>query len=71
MTAIKRVIKEAGGLRAVSNYFGISLRAVSKWSAGNVPVERCPDLEQLTKGKVTCEELRPDVNWAILRNSNK
>jgi DNA-binding transcriptional regulator YdaS (Cro superfamily) len=27
------------------------------------PPERCPAIERATSGKVTCEELRPDVRW--------
>ena len=29
------------------------------------PSEICPDIEAITG--VKCEELRPDVNWAVLR----
>ena len=32
-----------------------------------VPAELCPLIELATGGKVRCEELRPDVNWAVLR----
>jgi DNA-binding transcriptional regulator YdaS (Cro superfamily) len=35
-----------------------------------VSVERCIDLEKVTDGVVTCEELRPDVDWAYLRRSH-
>ncbi|MDB5963863.1 MAG: putative antitoxin of bacterial toxin-antitoxin system, YdaS/YdaT, partial [Polaromonas sp.] len=27
----------------------------------------CPSCERLTNGAVTCEELRPDVAWDVLR----
>lgn len=42
---------------------------VSQWKTGarQVPAERCPDIEAATGGKVRCEELRPDVNWSVLR----
>ena len=33
------------------------------------PAEFCPDIEDLTG--VRCEELAPDVNWAVLRKSKK
>ncbi|HHE3654162.1 TPA: helix-turn-helix domain-containing protein [Pasteurella multocida] len=71
MKAIKKAISVAGGQKAVASHFGISLRAVGKWVAGKVPAERCPDIELLTNHAVTCEELRPDVNWAVLRNSQQ
>lgn len=44
---------------------------VSSWATGNrqVPAERCPEIEEATGGMVRCEELRPDVNWAVLRKA--
>lgn len=29
------------------------------------------NLERETEGQVTCEELRPDIDWAYLRQSNR
>lgn len=51
---------------------------VSEWHRGQkrVPAERCPEIERGTRERnatdperpiVTCEELRPDVAWAVLR----
>lgn len=42
---------------------------VSDWTKGKrlVPAERCPSIEQATNGLVRCEDLRPDVNWGVLR----
>lgn len=42
---------------------------VSQWKLGvrRVPAEHCPEIERVTGGLVRCEELRPDVNWAVLR----
>ncbi|MDT4679101.1 transcriptional regulator, partial [Escherichia coli] len=31
--------------------------------------ERCPAIEKATGGAVTCEELRPDIDWAYLRGA--
>jgi DNA-binding transcriptional regulator YdaS (Cro superfamily) len=46
---------------------------VSTWAAGRrrVPASRCPDIERATGGAVTCEELRPDVDWSVLRRIAK
>jgi len=57
-----------GGMSKIAKHFGITDWAVSKWQDIGVPAERCPDIELLTNGQVRCEELRPDVNWSILRN---
>lgn len=56
-----------GGASNLAKHFGITAWAVSKWKRSGVPVERCPDIELLTKGQVTCEDLRPDVNWSVIR----
>ncbi|WP_150590662.1 helix-turn-helix domain-containing protein [Pandoraea eparura] len=44
---------------------------VAKWlkSPNGCPADYCPDIERLTKGQVTCEQLRPRVNWAVLRHT--
>ena len=32
----------------------------------SAPVDRCPEIERVTGGKVICEKLRPDVAWIRL-----
>jgi DNA-binding transcriptional regulator YdaS (Cro superfamily) len=58
---------------------GVTPAAVNQWCKGlrAVPAERCPEVERETlrvaadKGDpglvVTCESLRPDVEWSVLR----
>lgn len=29
----------------------------------SVPVDRCPEIERGSNGRVSCEQLRPDVVW--------
>jgi len=43
---------------------------VNQWSNGvrQVPAERCPAIERATGGAVRCEDLRPDVEWGVLRS---
>jgi DNA-binding transcriptional regulator YdaS (Cro superfamily) len=52
---------------------GVSQGMIYQWLKGIRPVslERCPSIEKATDGKVTCEELRPDVDWAFLRGTSK
>jgi DNA-binding transcriptional regulator YdaS (Cro superfamily) len=42
---------------------------VNQWVNGvrQVPAERCPAIERATDGVVRCEDLRPDVDWGVLR----
>lgn len=59
MTAL---IKDLGGPSAVARALGIRAPSVIGWG-GLPPAERCPALERAYPGRVTCEELRPDVRW--------
>lgn len=71
MTPLQKVFNIVGGRAALARHFGILPWAVTKWERVQVPAERCPDIEALTNGEVTCEQLRPDVNWSVLRKSIK
>ena len=45
-------------------------QTVQSWLRNRVPAEYCPPIERETKARgevVTCEELRPDVAWGVLR----
>lgn len=48
---------------------GVTPGAVSQWVSGTTEVaaERCPAIERATGGQVRCEDLRPDVEWSVLR----
>lgn len=52
---------------AFAKLLGVSQPTVSDWARGKerggkvVPQERCSQIERLTQGAVTCEELRPDL----------
>lgn len=62
-----------GEMARLIRFMNIAQPIVSLWVNGKrrVPAERCPEIEKFTEGKVTCEELRPDVDWKVLRNSSK
>ena len=69
MSAINQAV-ELLGLVGVGNLYlpPISPQAVHKWTRGaTIPAERCPAIERATAGQVRCEDLRPDVDWAVLR----
>ena len=56
---------------ALARKLGVTAGAVNQWANGTsaVAAERCPQIEQATAGQVRCEDLRPDVQWSVLRNS--
>jgi DNA-binding transcriptional regulator YdaS (Cro superfamily) len=62
-----------GGTNAFAEALGVKPPTISEWIVGKrpVPVSRCPDIERLTKGEITCELLRPDFDWAFLRQPKR
>lgn len=77
--AVWRAIKAFGTQELFAEHLKVAQTTVSQWGSGDrpVPAERCPDIEHGTREQakkkrdpslvVTCEELRPDVKWSILR----
>jgi DNA-binding transcriptional regulator YdaS (Cro superfamily) len=62
-----------GSQSALALALGVTKAAVGQWKLPDrqVPVEHCPEIEWLTKGRVRCEHLRPDIRWAVLRRRPK
>lgn len=66
--ALLRAIEVAGGPTALCRAVGApSPGAVKQWRIAGVPAAYCPSIERATG--VPCEELRPDVEWGVLRAS--
>jgi DNA-binding transcriptional regulator YdaS (Cro superfamily) len=65
MSAIATAAEILGSQIAIARVLGISAGAVSQLVSGHrsTPPDRCPAIEFATEGRVTCEELRPDVRW--------
>ena len=58
-----------GSQVALAAMLGTSKQNISSWIRNSrIPAEYCPDIERITNGQVSCEELRPDINWSVLRN---
>lgn len=58
-----------GSQVALAAVLGVTKAAVGQWRDPDrrVPAEHCPAIERATGGAVRCEELRPDMDWAVLR----
>lgn len=77
MTPLERAIEIAGGVAALASAIDVATSAPSMWKKREkVPAEHCPAIERVTRRKaaenpelepVTCEQLRPDVAWEVLR----
>lgn len=54
----------AGSYEALAQQLGVTKGAVHQWISPKrkVPIEHCARIEQITRGKVTREMLRPD-DW--------
>lgn len=63
MQALKDAIKEVGGQRALAAKLGKKQGHIGNWLHRDkkVPAEVCADIEAATGGKVTRQDLRPDV----------
>ena len=73
MNPLERAIKVCGTQQKLADLIGgIRQSHVSMWlHRGKVPADYCPTIERVTGGAVRCEELRPDVEWSVLRRLNK
>lgn len=71
---LKTYLSEKRGRAAsLARQVGVSPVTIHQWAYRpdkQVPAERCPAIEKVTSGEVTCEELRPDVDWAYLRGAS-
>lgn len=76
---LDRACAALGGQAALGSAVGVKQPTVNGWVTGDqrVPAERCPRIEAATRAVaasrgdpaliVTCEQLRPDVGWDVLR----
>lgn len=62
MDALSKAIEAAGGVTALARLLKVRQSVVSNWLIrGQVPAERCRDVEKAVKRTVTRYQLRPDV----------
>lgn len=69
---IREAIQGAGGPAKVARECSVSVQAVCFWRDGHraLPAEHCITLEKLNEGRVRCEQMLPNVDWAYLRQSS-
>lgn len=73
IASVKQAIAALGSGSALAKALGVHPSLPSQWLSGHrpIPADRCPAIERATNGLVRCEDLRPDVDWAYIRNSNQ
>lgn len=62
-TPLEKAFDILGNPAQLAYALNITPWAVYKWNINRPPKERCLDIQDLTGGQVTAEQLRPDVNW--------
>jgi len=67
MKPIEIAIEAAGNAHRLAKGIKVPPQSVIFWRDGDreIPAEYCPRIEALTG--VRCEDLRPDVQWSVLR----
>lgn len=70
MNPIQDAIDLAGSITNFSKMLGVTPQAVCFWRDGKrqIPADKCPLIEKVTGGVISCERLRPDVAWSVIRN---
>ena len=67
---VKAAIEICGSQAVVAKACGISQPTVFKWLGGaKMDVAHVSSIVKATNGAVKPEDLRPDVDWAVMRNS--
>ncbi|WP_409266851.1 transcriptional regulator [Massilia sp. BHUDP2] len=71
--ALSKAADIAGSMQALGEQLGVTKGAVGQWKlpGRQVPAEHCPTIERITGGVVRCEDLRPDVDWQVIRSSGR
>jgi len=69
MTALEKAIEVVGSQVELARLLNVTKAAVNQWKlpGRRVPLVHCPQIERATNGTVRCEDLRPDVNWTVVR----
>ncbi|MCU1787490.1 helix-turn-helix domain-containing protein [Pectobacterium polaris] len=70
---IKRAIRMAGSQKKLADILGVSQPTVWRWLHGKKKpsIDSVKTIEKVTAGTVTCEELRPDVDWAYRSSTER
>ena len=73
MSYIRTAVECVGGASKLAERIHVPVQSVYFWLSGErrIPAEHCPAIERETHHAVVCEDLRPDVDWAVLRGTKR
>ncbi len=65
-SAIERAIAYLGGNSGAARVMRVKPPTIHQWKSGArpVPAKRALEIERAAHGVVTCEDLRPDIDWS-------
>jgi DNA-binding transcriptional regulator YdaS (Cro superfamily) len=68
---VQKAIELCGSQTELARRCGVKQQHVWKWlhELRAVPAERAIAIEIATGGAVTCEQLRPDIRWDLIRKN--
>jgi len=68
---LKQVCLIVGGQNKLAQLLDVSTPTVNQWlfMHRKIPAKRCPQIEKIVSGKIICEQLREDIDWAYLRQT--
>lgn len=71
MTYIRNAVEQLGGAQKLAERIHVPVQSVYFWLSGSrrIPADYCPAIERETNHAIRCEQLRPDVDWAVLRGT--
>jgi len=69
MNALSVAVSVVGSQRELARRLNVTASAVNQCLNGRcqIPAAWCPQIEAITGRRVLCEELRPDIQWGVLR----
>ena len=54
----------------ISAALGVSQQAITNWKVRGIPGDKCPDIELLTDGRYSVEDMRPDLKWHRVKDKS-
>lgn len=60
MEQLEDVIKDMGGTTEFGRLLDVSPQVVNNWLRRRVPIDRCADIERVTRGRIKRVDLYPE-----------
>jgi DNA-binding transcriptional regulator YdaS (Cro superfamily) len=69
MSKVQRAVDILGGPAQAARALNVTPQAVAFWLSGErtPSAETCIAIERATRGFVTVEDIRPDIDWKVVR----